>query len=168
MVMLRDEASDMKKAGLEGFVSIQELVATSCQSVPARPGVYVVLAKSGERPSFLAKSPAGRFKRKDPTVSRASLEKNWVRGARVLYFGKAGGPDSDATLQSRLLQFMKLGKGEPVGHWGGRLIWQIADSAGFVLCWKATPEEEPREVEKRLIREFVQRHLTLPFANLRD
>jgi len=80
--------------------------------VPANAGVYLVLRTNEGAPSFLERSPGGRFKGKDPTVATETLEHEWVTGARVVYIGKAD------HLGRRLRQFARFGAGEPVGHWG--------------------------------------------------
>lgn len=43
---------------------------------------------------------------------------------------------------------MSFGQGKPVGHWGGRLIWQLEDVKDLIVCWKVLEKEEPRDVEK--------------------
>jgi hypothetical protein len=48
-----------------------------------------------------------------------ALIANWVDGAEVVYIGKAD------QLKRRLTQFADFGGGKPIGHWGGRLIWQL-------------------------------------------
>jgi hypothetical protein len=30
------------------------------------------------------------------------------------------------------------GRGELAGHWGGRYIWQLSDSADLIAAWKVT------------------------------
>ncbi|HXQ00338.1 MAG TPA: hypothetical protein VN845_09800, partial [Solirubrobacteraceae bacterium] len=112
-------------------------------SVPSSGGVYVVMRSSSEAPSFLALNPAGRFKGHDPTVPAEALRANWVDGAEVVYIGKAN------QLRRRLRQFADVGAGKPIGDWGGRLVWQLADSQKLLLAWKQTPGRVPREVEAR-------------------
>jgi hypothetical protein len=72
-----------------------------------------------------------------------------VPGAEVVYIGKA----DDAG--RRLKQFARFGAGEPVGHWGGRYIWQLADSSELLVAWHAISWEElARDYEKRLLARF--------------
>ena len=84
----------------------------------------------------------------------------------MIYIGKAGGSNSRATLHSRLKQYMRFGEGEPVGHWGGRLIWQLENHRELTVCYKTLANSEPREEEKKLILEFESIHGKIPFANL--
>lgn len=44
-------------------------------SVPRAAGVYIVLRELDGDPNFLAASPAGRFKGKDPSVGTPSLQR---------------------------------------------------------------------------------------------
>jgi hypothetical protein len=64
-------------------------------------------------------------------------------------------------------QDLAFGEGKPVGHWGGRYIWQLAGSWEFRVAWRETCGEEPRIVESRLIAELRRATRTLPFANLK-
>ena len=157
-------------AGLReaGFASVQALCEARCKSIPEQQGVYLTVAQSRLVPKFLAKSPAGHFKGKDPTVPVSELKESWVPGAIVLYIGKAGGQKSKATLRARIKQYLEFGRGIPVGHWGGRYVWQIDEAQRLMICWKPTPEKDPREVEKVLIGAFKQVYGKLPFANLQD
>lgn len=68
-------------------------------------------------------------------------------------------------LERRLKQFADFGAGKPVGHWGGRLIWQLPDSRRLLVAWRETPERVPREVEGELINEFRRVYGKSPFAN---
>jgi hypothetical protein len=121
-------------------------------------GVYVVPRNGGE-PDFLAVNNGGRFKGRDPSVSRDALRANWVVGASVIYIGKAD------NLKRRLWELMRFGAGEPVGHWGGRLIWQLADSDSLLVAWAETPGQVPREVESTMITAFWAAWGKPPFAN---
>ena len=69
-------------------------------------------------------------------------------------------------LRKRLSQLLRFGAGSAIGHWGGRYLWQLADSADLLIAWKPTPEADPRSEEKQMLDEFVSLHGRLPFANL--
>ena len=154
--------------GFSGFQTVTHLRDTRLKCVPSLPGVYMVLTDQMVKPQFLAASVGGHFKGRDPTVPVSELEANWVPGAIVLNIGKAGGTGSQATLRKRLSQYVRFGAGKPVGHRGGRYIWQLEGSDQLKLCWMPTPDDEPRGVEAKLIASFVERFGQRPFANLQD
>ena len=159
----------LQAQGFEGFKTMGELMDGPRTLIPARKGVYVVLCESESAPQFMTEGTGGFFKGKNPNVSIAELKANWVEGTPVIYIGKAGGAGSSATLQKRLGQYLRFGQGANVGHWGGRFIWQLADSRALVLCWKILTNEEPREVECQMIADFKAVHVgKRPFANLKD
>lgn len=112
-------------------------------------------------PTLVATSPAGWFKGRDPSVSVDELQNAWVPGAEVLYIGKAG------ELRRRLNEYRRHGEGLQVGHWGGRYIWQLADTDLLLVAWQRTPDLDPAGVESRLIAEFVTSYGRRPFANRR-
>jgi len=123
-------------------------------------GVYAVVRESREAPVFLDVNPGGHFKGQDPTVPRETLLANWVEGAEVVYFGKAN------ELRRRLREFADFGAGRPISHWGGRLIWQLADSDALLVAWKPTPSGiSPLAFEGDLIRRFRTAYGKPPFAN---
>lgn len=159
-----NDIEHIKKAGFTGFKRMSELFSDS-SSIPKTKGVYLIL--NIERNfDFLITGTGGHFKGKNPNVSIAELQSNWVDDAIVVYIGKAGKDGSSATLQSRLRQYFRFGQGKNVGHWGGRLIWQLRNSKDLLVCWKALPTEDPRTFEANLIQEFVLEYSKRPFANL--
>ena len=175
---------DLKKAGFEGFRSVEKL-REDLSATPAVAGVYMVVYQGDGMPEFLENGTGGLKRKKDkngkvkitnPNVPVSELESNWVNNTCVVYIGKAGGVDasgkkSKSTLRKRINAYLDFGTGKSVGHWGGRLIWQIKDAKDLLFCWKAIPEQDgnPVEFEKELISEFKQQYGDkLPFANLKD
>ena len=63
---------------------------------------------------------------------------------------------------------MDFGAGKPIGHRGGRYIWQLPGADKLQVCWMPTPNEELKYVESRLIQEFKSLYGKRPFANLQD
>jgi hypothetical protein len=166
--MFRNTES-LKEAGFKGFLSIGYLRRTQLQDVPNEMGIYLILRNIEDPPVFLEKSPGGHFKGRDPTLPIKKLRQNWVEGTPVLYIGKAGAHRQNTTLRKRVDKYLKFGEGRPVAHWGGRLIWQVANSERFLVCWKETPHQHPREAEKTLIAQFKRKYKgQRPFANLQD
>lgn len=144
-------------AGFVGWCTFGDL-EDELPSVAATGGVYIVAREGGE-PEFLEANPGGRFKGRDPSVPDDALRANWVGGASVVYIGKAD------NLRRRLREFMRFGAGAPIGHWGGRLIWQLADSATLLVAWRETPDHVAKEIETELLGAFRAAWGKPPFAN---
>ena len=145
------------KDGFEGWVTFEALRSTD--PCPEVGGVYVVARADASSPTFVDQSCGGWFKDRDPTVSVCELEANWVSDAEIVYIGKAN------NIRRRLKEFAKFGAGHKIGHWGGRLIWQLEESARLVVAWKPTPDIDPLAYEARLIAEFRAAYGKPPFAN---
>jgi hypothetical protein len=158
--------SGLTALGFGGFQSVGRLRASSLSSAPDGGGVYAVLRESDDPPQFLTRSTGGWFKRKDPTVPVSVLRSKWVDDAVVLYIGKAdAGRSGRRGLRKRLSELLDFGAGRPIGHKGGRYLWQVGGSSEFVVCWREDPT--PRASETALLAEFKGAHDgTRPFANL--
>ena len=154
-----------KAIGFRGFHTVRDLRLSRLADVPAAPGVYIILRPTRARPRFLAKSSAGKFKGRDPTVPRARLRSAWLPGSPLLYVGKAGARGQASTMRARLRLYLANGEGRPAPHWGGRFIWQLARSADLVVAWKSAPAGSPRLLERILILEFEALFGARPFAN---
>lgn len=149
--------------GFRGFVPFRALPGSN---VPTGHGIYVVIRTDTSPPSFLPTSPAGRLKGRDPSVTADKLGDAWVDGATVVYIGKAAGQDG---LNRRLADYRRHGTGLMAGHWGGRYIWQLADSDALLVAWRPMSQDDPGGAEQDLIDEFKKLHGgALPFANLRN
>jgi hypothetical protein len=162
-----DSLKSLRHEGFIGFQTVADLRASGLKDVPKECGVYLILRNTDDPPNFLSISTAGRFKGKDPTVSTVILTDKWVPSVQLIYIGKAGGEGSSSTLRSRLKAYLDFGAGKPVGHWGGRYIWQLRDAGTLLVCWKPTPDEDPLVVEQRLIDSFTDCYGKMPFANCR-
>lgn len=164
MINFNDQ-DQLQKFGFVGFKSVDDLNKNP-NLIPAQMGVYLVLTKSNQNPKYLAKGVGGFFKGKDPNISMAELQANWVENARTVYIGKAGGITGSATLRSRLKQYLKFGQGKNIGHYGGRLVWQLEHHLDLIFCWLPMTEAEPRNLEKILLADFIKQYGQRPFANL--
>jgi hypothetical protein len=153
-------------AGFTGFKTVAELRDSSLREVPHLPGVYLILTTEECQPEFKEISAGGHFKGRNPTVPPQLLAAKWIDKTSVLYVGKAGGNRS-SNLRARLKQYLRFGGGAPVGHWGGRYIWQLAGCESLLVCWKSIEGQDPLEVERRMLHEFSAALGSLPFANCR-
>lgn len=159
----RFKRDDLSRRGFAGFVRFKGI---DYSVIPDRPGVYIVLREKTQRPAFLATNPAGHFKGRDPTVSVAELEAAWPTGAHCVYIGKADiGSNADRHLRQRIKEFRRYGDGHPVGHQGGRRIWQLSDADEYVIAWMVTTDDDPKDVEGDLLREFVATYGRRPIGN---
>lgn len=145
-------------AGFNGFLSVAALHQSRCQEVPGRPGVYVVLRDDVKAVRFLETSCGGHYNGREPSVARALLEGRWLTDTPVLYLGMT------TSLRRRVQQLVQFGAGEPVRHWGGRYLWQVADSQEFVVAWRAVAA--PIAQKRALLAKFAARYGQLPFANI--
>lgn len=154
--------SDLEAVGFEGWRTWEQLGKSGFSEVPEGPAAYVVYRPANTAPVYLDSNPGGWFKQQDPSVERGVLGLNWVPECQVVYVGKAN------NARRRLAQYGRFGRGEPVGHWGGRYIWQLADSTDLLVAWHlVTWEETPRDYECRLLGLFASLHGgARPFANL--
>nr|WTB35278.1 hypothetical protein OG781_42635 [Streptomyces sp. NBC_00830] len=153
----------LTERGFRGFVSFREL---GDSGVPAEPGIYVVLRVSAETPSFLSRNPAGHLKGRDPSVTADELRGAWVDGATIIYIGKASaGKGGQRGLRTRLDEYRRHGAGGMAGHWGGRYIWQLADSDALLVAWLPISDRDPGVAKAELIAEFMEVHGARPFAN---
>lgn len=151
----------------DGFSGFRPITTLEINRIPQHQGIFAVLRPAGFEPQFLAKSTAGVFKKKNPSLSQAQLAAEWVADADVLFIGKASpGSKGNRGLRRQIQEFVDFGKGKPPGHWDGRLIWQLADSGALLVAWKELPAEELNAAQANYHEQFRQFHGALPFANL--
>jgi hypothetical protein len=145
-------------------ISIGALRKSRCSGVPREPGVYVILRASDRMPEFLRKSRGGWFKGKDPSVPLDEVRTQWVKGAHVVYVGKAAGRKG---LNRRVCQLVDFGSGKAVGHRGGRLLWHLPQSEKLLVRWRTCPGTEADQAETNAIGSFKAVYEgKRPFANM--
>lgn len=160
-----NDINDIKVNGFLGFKTFNELW-TNKSIIPKIKGVYLVINPTFDKTKFIVPGVGGFFKGKNPNVSIEKLKKNFVKNSQVVYIGKAGSLSGGATLSSRLCQYLRFGQTKNVGHWGGRLIWQLGNYSDLIFCWKPTSDKDPRDVEKQLLCSYIKQFGARPFANL--
>jgi hypothetical protein len=154
----------LREDGFAGFRAFEEL---EINRIPQAPGIFAVLKPDDFQVQFLAKSTAGVFKKKNPSLTQAALAVEWVDGADVLYMGKAGpGSKGNRGLRRQIQEFMDFGEGKPPGHWDGRLIWQLANAKSLLIAWKELPAVGLSQAEADYHRGFREEFGRLPYANL--
>lgn len=155
----------LRRQGFEGFVRFADL---ELAQIPTEPGIYVVVWDGTGLPPIAETSVGGWFKGKDPSISRVEAVSRLLPGVQLLYLGKASiGSMGNRGLRKRIDEFAKFGQGKPVGHWGGRLIWQIQDPAQLRIAWKVIKDMDPEVAEKAHLLAFKGEFGQLPYANLR-
>lgn len=155
----------IQKNGFSGFKTVKELWVDK-SDIPKTKGVYLVINPNFNKAEYINPGVGGFFKERYPNISKDALKGNFVQKSPVIYIGKAGSPTGNATLHSRLGQYLRFGQTKNVGHWGGRLIWQLKNHPELIICWKPTPGDDPREIEKQLLADYIKQFGKRPFANL--
>ncbi len=144
--------------------TLKKLSKDKFQKIPCSPGVYwYEIDKPREKKKVLFKdnNPAGHFRGKDPTVSSAVLEGNWVPEATILYIGQT------RNLHNRIKLRAKFANGEPARAWGGRYLWQLDDSIQKRIKVRYKIVQDYKKEERIEISKFRGKYGKLPFANLR-
>ena len=153
---------DLEAVGFVGWLSWAALRTSRLAELPRSPGSYVIYRDAATAPRFVAVGAGGHFKGRDPNVTVETLQAEWVAGAHAVYIGKA------SELRSRLRTYANFGAGRPVGHYGGRYIWQLADAHELLVAWRALPTADlARADEVALLGHFRELHGgDWPLANL--
>jgi hypothetical protein len=145
----------------DGPVLVRNLRQAERKILPSSGGNYLVLRRDTTLPQFLPQSGAGHFKGKDPSCPISELQQHWVPQAQVLYVGYTD------NLSRRIRQLGDFAYGKPVGHWGGRLLWQLSGWEDLEVWWRQSPPASPEAGKEALLARFVATHGVMPYANLR-
>jgi hypothetical protein len=151
---------ELESRSFEGCIPL--ISAARSSYLPTTPGVYAVSYDGGKPSAWPTDSVGGWHKGRNPSVNLQDLESNWVDDTDIVYIGK-----TDRTLAKRITEFARFGNSEPVGHWGGRLIWQLPEPSQLMIGWKALQSATAISTETELLTEFHAAFGKLPFANLR-
>lgn len=153
----------IEKQGFVGKVKIADWRKDGTPYPINAKGVYLVVWKK-QPPVHFDEIGTGSICMGNPNVAIESLKESWIPESCVLYIGKAGG---EKGLKSRLRAYVGFGRGKSYRHWGGRYIWQLREHGELLIYWMELANEEPRSVEKLLLKEFKKQYDgRLPFANI--
>ena len=157
---------ELEQLGFRGFVALSK-VRSRLDEIPDSAGVYAVIDRRCRQLQLqlTARSLAGRYKGRAPTIPLRRLRLRLVRNACVVYFGKADGFSKRSCLPARINAYMRQGEGHQAGHWGGRAIWQIKDQSALQLAWLETSTGHASDIEKHLLAVFALVYGRVPFAN---
>ena len=151
---------ELEQRGFNNWIPL--LGADRSTALPRLPGVYSVSYDEARPKTWPNESCGGWYKQRDPAVDPTRLDLEWVDGTDIVYLGR-----TDRTLAKRIGEFARFGSGQPVGHWGGRLIWQLPRPELVMIGWLALDAGLAVERESALLAEFFRTFGRLPFANLR-
>lgn len=141
-------------------VTVGELCANHCRSIPDTPGIYWIFAPEGMPVLF-------HEREYHPKAQIYPLEKLHNKFAlctehKTLYIGKAEGKRG---LQQRLKQYMDYSQGKGTIHRGGRAIWQIENAEFLLVAYETC--EHPSIQEHQLLQCYRKQNGTYPLANWR-
>lgn len=160
--------TELRDFGFEGFVPFRgwersDILAAGEQDVE---GAYVIARSERDRPEFVEEchhKPRGRVRTPEEAASR------WIEGVHVLYFGKAPLRPANSQrvdgLANRLHEYHVHGFGRGSQHYGGKLIWQLANLDELLVGWKRLLPGESAALESGLIKGFELSHGARPYAN---
>lgn len=154
------DAAGLKERGWEGFIPLSTLVG---KDVPNVPGVYVVIRESAHDP-VIGHEGIHQTEKQGAPYGVDELNQRWIKGASVVYIGKAS-----ASLRKRLGQYRRAGMAGGTNHNGGRSIWQLDDAEDLLVAWHPVDQDESgleaAEMETQLIGAVKATHGSRPFAN---
>jgi hypothetical protein len=152
------DSATLQVHGFQGWIPLLDFPDFGCK--PQKSGVYAVVYEAEAPVAWPSKSCGGWHKGRDPTVVPDQLMANWVSGSDIVYFGM-----TDRPLAKRINEFAKFGAGQAVGHYGGRLVWQLPEIRKLKVGWLERGDWVPRLMEGQLIAEFRRTYGKPPFAN---
>jgi hypothetical protein len=162
--------SETEPAKFELIGTIGELMKTKLPKVPAltQSGVYQIRIHSGYKVGFRTEKEIEEAKNVISSWSLLQLEDKWVTNTTVIYIGLAGAR-SPRSLRKRLSDLLRHGNGKTTDrgpHAGGDILWTLTGYEDFEIWVMPTGDPpRPRNVERKMLAEFVNRHSKLPFAN---
>lgn len=144
--------------------------------IPKMSGVYfVIIPPIFNLESFIYPGTGGYYKGNDPNIPIEDLKDKWVKGADILYIGRAGGVRANGKpyttdLKTRIRTLLNFGNmNDKAAHWGGRYLWQYANSRELLVYWYVCKDDENAVLlEKRLINDFKGQYGKIPFANISE
>ena len=157
MIDDRQVRREMQEFSLRGRFTVPQLRDGQVSTAPDGPGIYSVWRVAETAPRFAKKSTAGHYLGREPTIDVEELQARWVVDAALLYVAKS------ANVRTRVRLLIDFADGKPVGHWGGRALWQLADADDLLVAWAAN--DDPGSTLAAVLAHFAAKHGgALPFA----
>lgn len=140
----------LEQVGFTGFVPFARLPKPTSPTQPASTSSSG--RRAALRSSWRRASPGGSRGR-----TRAPPRQLGRVATRVHREGERRHPKRG--LRRRLEEYRRHGTGKKAGHWGGRFVWQLADSAELLVAWRPSAAGvDAAAEESALLHAFVQRH----------
>ena len=125
---------DLRSEAFVVSVKVDDL-RDDVSAVPLSGGIYVVVRRVAHRRHFSSRAAAG-------------TSKVGIRPRFSMYSRTSGCRTRRCSTSARATccgvgsRSTRLSAAGPIGHWGGRYIWQLSDSDELLVAWKACGEDE--------------------------
>jgi hypothetical protein len=131
-------------------------------------GVYKLIVPPAYVPRFIHPDEAHAARNVIFPWILKRLKSKWALNTDTVYIGVAG-RHAPRSLRKRLRDLLRHASGHTNNrgpHKGGEIVWQLRDSLQFHV-WAVQTADPPvsRQLEETLLKQFVEAHGTLPFAN---
>lgn len=165
-------AAGLRAAHFKGFLPLKTLTRSDVlgrRGAVDVEGVYAILRPNRSKPRFIDDDHPNP---RPPVMTTERVAARWPDGGpEILYIGKAPLRVRDGErrngLANRMAEFQKCGFFGGGNHFGGRLIWRIADRDSLLICWKCLPRGTAADVESLMITGFKKANRQRPpFANI--
>jgi hypothetical protein len=171
-VVLKGNPSDNNWSSQEFELvgSIGELLNTKLPRMKSlrKCGVYKIVTPLNYTPKFKSEDEVEASHNVVSPWSLERLKDKWVNDTNIIYIGLAGAR-SPRSLRKRLSDLLRHASGRITDrgpHKGGELTFQISGFEDFEIWIKPTNgPPHPRNLEKQLLADFVNKYSKLPFAN---
>lgn len=123
-------------------------------------GIYLIgLPENFKKQPFNECSKLKMWKDRKVSVPIEELTNKWVENTDILYIGKS----ESKIVKKRIIEHFTFWNGNKTAAYGGRVIGQIPNFENLYVWYLKC--EQPKEIEKKLLKMFKNQYGKLPFAN---